>query len=144
MSFATEPAHQHGRPTRTAVMLCNLGTPEAPTPQAVRRYLAEFLSDRRVVEIPRLLWLLILHGAILRVRPARSAKKYASIWTAEGSPLKVWTEKQARLLGDAEIACMGPVTADTARKLGLQVAITAREYTTHGLVQAIAEGAVKK
>lgn len=99
MSFATEPAHQHGRPTRTAVMLCNLGTPEAPTPQAVRRYLAEFLSDRRVVEIPRLLWLLILHGAILRVRPARSAKKYASIWTAEGSPLKVWTEKQARLLG---------------------------------------------
>ena len=99
MSFATEPAHQHGRPTRTAVLLCNLGTPEAPTPQAVRRYLAEFLSDRRVVEIPRLLWLLILHGVILRTRPAKSAKKYASIWTTEGSPLRVWTEKQARLLG---------------------------------------------
>ena len=99
MSFATEPAHRHGRPARTAVLLCNLGTPDAPTPRAVRRYLAEFLGDRRVVEIPRLLWLLILHGVILRTRPAKSAKRYASIWTAEGSPLKVWTDKQARLLG---------------------------------------------
>jgi ferrochelatase len=75
-----------------------LGTPDAPTPAAVRRYLAEFLSDHRVVEIPRLLWLLILHGIILRFRPAKSAAKYASIWTPEGSPLKVWTEKQAKLL----------------------------------------------
>jgi ferrochelatase len=78
--------------------LCNLGTPEAPTTPAVRRYLAEFLSDRRVVEIPRLLWLAILHGIILRTRPAKSAKKYASIWTPEGSPLRVWTDKQAKLL----------------------------------------------
>ena len=99
MSFALEPAYAHGSPARTAVLLCNLGTPEAPTPAAVRRYLAEFLSDQRVVEIPRPLWLLILHGVILRVRPAKSAKKYASIWTVEGSPLKVWTEKQAKLLG---------------------------------------------
>jgi ferrochelatase len=99
MSFATEPNHTHGSPARTAVLLCNLGTPDAPTPSAVRRYLAEFLSDRRVVEIPRLLWLLILHGVVLRVRPAKSAKKYAAIWTQEGSPLKVWTEKQAKLLG---------------------------------------------
>jgi len=99
MSFAPEPSFKHGGPARTAVLLCNLGTPDAPTPSAVRRYLAEFLSDRRVVEIPRLLWLLILHGVILRVRPAKSAKKYASIWTSEGSPLKVWTEKQAKLLG---------------------------------------------
>jgi ferrochelatase len=60
--------------------------------------LAEFLSDDRVVEIPRLIWLAILHGIILRVRPAKSAAKYASIWTAEGSPLKIWTEKQAKLL----------------------------------------------
>lgn len=96
--FAPEPAFTHGSAPRTAVLLCNLGTPDAPTPSAVRRYLAEFLSDRRVVEIPRLLWWLILHGVILRTRPAKSAKKYASIWTAEGSPLKVWTEKQAKLL----------------------------------------------
>jgi protoporphyrin/coproporphyrin ferrochelatase len=98
MSFAPEPEFKHGSPTRTAVLLCNLGTPDEPTPTAVRRYLAEFLSDKRVVEIPRLLWLLILHGVILRVRPAKSARKYASIWTPEGSPLKVWTEKQAKLL----------------------------------------------
>ncbi|MFZ3127636.1 MAG: ferrochelatase [Rhodoferax sp.] len=98
MPFSKEPSYTHGQVPRTAVLLCNLGTPDAPTPSAVRRYLAEFLSDRRVVEIPRLLWLVILHGIILRVRPAKSAAKYASIWTPEGSPLKVWTEKQAKLL----------------------------------------------
>ena len=96
--FATEPAYQHGQAAKTAVLYCNLGTPQAPTAQALRSYLAEFLSDPRVVEIPRLLWLLILHGIILRVRPAKSAHKYASIWTEEGSPLKVWTEKQALAL----------------------------------------------
>ncbi len=99
MAFAPEPEYRHGSPPRTAVLLCNLGTPDAPTPAAVRRYLAEFLSDERVVEIPRLLWWLILHGVILRTRPTQSARKYASIWTAEGSPLKLWTEKQAKLLG---------------------------------------------
>ena len=64
----------------------------------MRRYLAEFLSDARVVEIPKLLWWLILHGVILRTRPKKSAAKYASIWTPEGSPLKVWTQKQAVML----------------------------------------------
>lgn len=98
MAFSPEPSFTHGQPPRTAVLLCNLGTPDAPTPAAVRRYLAEFLSDHRVVEIPRLLWWLILHGIILRFRPAKSAAKYASIWTQEGSPLKLWTEKQAKLL----------------------------------------------
>jgi ferrochelatase len=96
--FAPEPPHRHGTPTTTAVLLCNLGTPDAPTPSALRRYLAEFLSDRRVVEIPRPIWWLILHGVILRLRPARSARKYATIWTPEGSPLLVWTNKQAKLL----------------------------------------------
>ncbi len=98
MPFSPEPTYAHGQTPRTAVLLCNLGTPDEPTPKAVRRYLAEFLSDQRVVEIPRLLWLLILHGIILRFRPAKSAAKYASIWTPEGSPLKIWTEKQAKLL----------------------------------------------
>jgi ferrochelatase len=83
---------------KTAILYCNLGTPDAPTAAALRRYLAEFLSDARVVEIPRLLWLAILHGIILRVRPAKSAHKYASIWTSEGSPLKVWTQRQAQAL----------------------------------------------
>ena len=99
MSFQPEPEHRHERAPRTALLLCNLGTPDDPSPAAVRRYLAQFLSDRRVIDIPRLLWWWILHGVLLRVRPARSAAKYARIWTAEGSPLKVWTAKQATLLG---------------------------------------------
>lgn len=98
MPFSKEPPYAHGQAAKTAVLFCNLGTPDAPTPKAVRRYLAEFLSDHRVVEIPRLLWMLILHGIILRFRPAKSAAKYASVWTPEGSPLKLWTEKQAALL----------------------------------------------
>ena len=98
MPFSKEPPYSHGQPPRTAVLFCNLGTPDEPTPKAVRRYLAEFLSDHRVVEIPRLLWWLILHSIILRIRPAKSAAKYASIWTQEGSPLKVWTQRQSKLL----------------------------------------------
>ena len=96
--FAAEPPFKHGQAAKTAIVYCNLGTPDAPTAAALRRYLAEFLSDARVVEIPRLLWLAILHGIILRVRPAKSAHKYASIWTSEGSPLKVWTQRQAQAL----------------------------------------------
>lgn len=83
---------------KTAVLLVNLGTPEAPTAPALRRYLAEFLGDRRVVDLPRWFWLPILHGIVLRTRPAKSAAKYATIWTPEGSPLKVHTERQAKLL----------------------------------------------
>jgi ferrochelatase len=98
MAFRKEPAYTHGQAPSTAILLCNLGTPDAPTAAALRRYLAEFLGDHRVVEIPRPVWWLILHGIILRVRPAKSAAKYASIWTPDGSPLKVWTEKQALLL----------------------------------------------
>jgi ferrochelatase len=101
MTFRPEPAHRHGQPARTAVLLVNLGTPDEPTAPALRRYLAEFLSDPRVVEIPRLLWLPILHGIILRVRPAKSAAKYKSIWMPEGSPLAVWTTRQATALSQA-------------------------------------------
>lgn len=80
------------------MLWCNLGSPDEPTAKAVRPYLADFLGDPRVVEIPRAVWALLLHGIILRTRPAKSAAKYASIWTSEGSPLKVWTKKQATLL----------------------------------------------
>ena len=83
---------------RTGILYCNLGTPDEPTPAAVRRYLAQFLADTRVVEIPRAAWLPLLYGVILPLRAPRSAKKYASIWTPDGSPLKLWTEKQAKLL----------------------------------------------
>lgn len=98
MKFAPEPPYAHGRGERTAVLLVNLGTPDAPTPAALRRYLGQFLWDPRVVEIPRPLWWLILHGVVLRFRPAKSAAKYAAIWTAAGSPLLTWTARQAELL----------------------------------------------
>lgn len=98
MSFQKEPPFIHGTVPRTAVVLVNLGTPDAPTRRAVRRYLKQFLSDPRVVEIPRLLWWFILHLAILPFRSGKSADKYALIWTRDGSPLKVHTEKQAALL----------------------------------------------
>ncbi len=88
----------HDMTVRTAILLVNLGTPDAPTPAAVRRYLKEFLRDTRVVEVPRVLWWPILFGIILPIRSRRSAEKYASVWMSEGSPLKVWTEKQAKLL----------------------------------------------
>ena len=80
------------------VLLVNLGTPDAPTPDAVRRYLAEFLSDRRVVEIPPIAWKPILHGIILRTRPAKSAHAYAQVWTDKGSPLAAITAGQAEAL----------------------------------------------
>lgn len=85
----------------TAILLCNLGTPSEPTPAAVRKYLAEFLGDRRVVEIPALIWKPILYGVILPFRPKESAKKYQSVWTEQGSPLLVNTQKQAVLLQEA-------------------------------------------
>ena len=98
MPFQPEPTYTHGQAARTAILLCNLGTPDAPTASALRRYLGQFLADHRVVEIPKAVWWLILHGIILRTRPAKSAAKYATVWTPDGSPLAVWTAKQATLL----------------------------------------------
>ncbi|MCE3262713.1 MAG: ferrochelatase [Pseudoduganella sp.] len=101
MPFAKEPPYQHGAIAKTAVVLVNLGTPDAPTRGAVRRYLKEFLSDPRVVEIPKALWWFILNGIILPFRSGQSAQKYASIWSSEGSPLKLHTQAQAKLLRGA-------------------------------------------
>ncbi len=98
MSYKTEPAFTHETPAKTGILLVNLGTPDAPTAQAVRPYLKAFLGDPRVVEIPKPIWWLILNGIILNVRPKKSAEKYASVWLPEGSPLRVYTEKQATLL----------------------------------------------
>ena len=98
MSRHPEPRFSHGSAERCAVLLVNLGTPDAPTASALRRYLAQFLWDPRVVEIPRPVWWLILHGVILRLRPAKSAAKYAAIWTEAGSPLLTWTVRQAEAL----------------------------------------------
>ena len=96
--YRPEPAFVHDRAPRLGVLLVNLGTPDAPTPAAVRRYLAEFLADPRVVEIPAALWQPILHGIVLRTRPAQSARKYALIWGKDGSPLLLHSMKQRALL----------------------------------------------
>lgn len=85
--FASSPRFAHGTAESLGVLLVNLGTPDAPTPSAVRRYLRQFLWDRRVVELPRPLWWLILNLVILSIRPARSARAYKKIWTERGSPL---------------------------------------------------------
>src|SRR5581483_4197033 len=117
--YDPEPERQHGTPAKTGVLLVNLGTPEAPTAAAVRRYLAEFLWDPRVVEIPRALWWPILHGVVLRLRPRASARRYASIWTPEGSPLKVHAEKQAGLLrGHLAPRLRSPLAVETAMRYG--------------------------
>ncbi len=117
--YAAEPAPRHGAPRRTGVLLVNLGTPEAPTAAALRRYLKQFLWDPRVVEIPRPVWWLILNGIVLNLRPAKSAAKYAKIWMQDGSPLKVHTERQAKMLkGWLGEAGLGDVAVDWAMRYG--------------------------
>jgi ferrochelatase len=98
MSYRPEPPFAHDRAAKVGVLVVNLGTPDAPTAPAVRRYLAEFLTDPRVVEIPSFAWRPLLHGVVLRARPAKSATRYASIWSKDGSPLAVHTNKQKVLL----------------------------------------------
>ena len=98
MRYAAEPPFAHDRVPKVGVLLVNLGTPEAPTPTAVRRFLGEFLADPRVVEIPPVAWRPLLHGLILRTRPSRSAAKYAAIWHKDGSPLLVHSLRQKVLL----------------------------------------------
>jgi len=96
--YNPEPKYDHGDQLKVGILLANLGTPDAPTAKALRPYLRQFLSDRRIVEIPRLIWWLILNGIILVIRPKKSAEKYASVWSSEGSPLMVHAKKQTLLL----------------------------------------------
>jgi protoporphyrin/coproporphyrin ferrochelatase len=98
------PGHPAVAKTKIGVLLVNLGTPDAPTAKSVRKYLKQFLSDKRVVEIPSLIWQPILRGIILNVRPAKSAANYAKVWTEDGSPLAVNTKRQ---------------TAELAKRLGV-------------------------
>lgn len=118
--FAPEPPYVHGSGSRIGVLLVNVGTPEAPTPGAVRSYLREFLSDPRVVEIPRAVWLPVLHLWILATRPQASARRYAQVWMSEGAPLRVHTERQVKLLRGylGERAPALPLTVDYAMRYG--------------------------
>jgi ferrochelatase len=108
-----------GPASRVAILLINLGTPDAPTPDAVRSYLKEFLSDPRVVEIPRVVWWPILNLIVLRTRPKASAARYEQIWTREGSPLRVYTERQTNLLqGYLGERFRTPIAVDYAMRYG--------------------------
>lgn len=107
-------------PVQAGVLLVNLGTPAAPTAKALRPYLAQFLGDPRVIDYPRWLWWLILHGVILRVRPARSAHAYQRIWTAQGSPLRVGSESLTARLGEElqRLRPTGPIRVALAMRYG--------------------------
>ncbi len=98
MSFSAQQGFDHDKPASVGILLTNLGTPDAPTKAALRAYLKEFLWDPRVVEQPRWLWWLVLHGVILNIRPARSAKSYQTVWTDDGSPLLAIGKKQCAAL----------------------------------------------
>jgi len=101
MKYESQTGFAHDAPLSAGVLLTNLGTPDAPERKAVRRYLAEFLSDPRVVERPRWLWLPVLYGIILNLRPRRSAEAYAKIWSEEGSPLLAISRRLAKAVADA-------------------------------------------
>jgi ferrochelatase len=131
--FTIRTDFQHDQPRRLGILLTNLGTPDAPTAAAVRRYLGEFLWDPRVVEIPRPLWWLVLNGIILRTRPSRVARAYGTVWTEQGAPLLVHSQAiaeglQAALqqdLGDSVRVVLGmrygnPTLADAMEQLRRQ------------------------
>lgn len=108
MNFINTNEFRHSAPDKIGVLVTNLGTPAAPTRRALRPYLKQFLSDPRVVEVPKLLWWFVLNVIILTFRPGRSAKAYATVWTEEGSPLMTFTKRQtaairARLSGHSDV-----------------------------------------
>jgi ferrochelatase len=116
------------------VLVVNLGTPGAPTAAAVRRYLAQFLSDRRVVQVPRLLWWPLLHGVILPLRSPRVAKKYALVWMDEGSPLAVHTRRLATAIGER---LPGVPVAHAMRYGGPEIAAAVRELQSRGCTRVL-------
>ncbi len=119
MAFKGMENFSHRQADKVAVVLVNLGTPEAPTTPALRKYLAEFLSDPRVVEIPRILWMIILHGIILRLRPKKSAHAYQQVWSDEGSPLLAITKAQTLAIREKMLARYGDnVMVDFAMRYG--------------------------
>lgn len=137
MKYMGRANFDHKEAAKLGVLITNLGTPDAPTTPALRRYLAQFLSDPRVVEVPRLLWKVILHGVILRIRPPRSAKAYQTVWTEQGSPLLTHTQAQRDALAKALAAKLGD---------GVHVEFAMRYGTPsiHDALQRLFEKGVRK
>jgi ferrochelatase len=119
MKYIGTQNYDHEQQPREGVLITNLGTPEAPQKKQLRRYLKQFLSDPRVVEVPRLLWWFILNGVILNIRPARSARAYRTVWSEQGSPLLVHTRNQAEALQTSIAQSFGDkVIVDFAMRYG--------------------------
>lgn len=119
MKYKGNPEYKHDSPPCIGVLITNLGTPDAPTPAALRKYLAEFLSDPRVIEVPRLIWWFVLHGIILRLRPRRSAKAYEKVWTKNGSPLLDISTRQAHAIQqELDKRFSGKVKVELAMRYG--------------------------
>jgi len=137
VTFKDSKHFKHSQTDRVGILITNLGTPEAPEPGALRRYLKQFLSDPRVVEFPRLLWWIVLNCIILRIRPARSAKAYKKVWTEEGSPLAIYTRKQA----DGLRAEMQKTWGDT---LELEWAMRYGEPSVENTIQKMTASGVRK
>ena len=124
---------------RIGVVLLQLGTPDAPTPAALRRYLAEFLWDRRVIDLNRPLWWLILHGRVLRTRPRASAKLYEKVWTTAGSPLAVTTHQQAAAVAAALRPRYGAIDVKIAMRYGRpSIASVVDEFQAAGVDRLVA------
>jgi len=138
MKYISNGDYKHDAPTNTGVLLCNLGTPEAPTVDAVRRYLAEFLSDPRVIETSKIIWWPILHGFILRTRPKRSAEAYQQVWTENGSPLLDISIKQvAKISGRLSEFVRGPVHTELGMRYGKPSIVSALEKLRSANVQRL-------
>lgn len=119
MKYHSQTQFTHKQADKIGVVITNLGTPEAPTKQALKPYLREFLSDPRVVEVPRLIWWFVLNGVILNIRPKRSAEAYSTVWSEQGSPLMVHTRNQAEALAEKCKQAFGDdVIVDFAMRYG--------------------------
>jgi ferrochelatase len=131
IAYEGEPQFRHGEASRIGVLVCNLGTPTAPTTAALRAYLRHFLGDPRVIELPRWQWLPILHLFVLTMRPAKSAALYRKVWTPEGSPLLLGTRKVAAKLRNA-------LTPRVSSGVEVEVAMRYGEPSTHAALRALA------
>jgi len=130
MKYIGTPQFRHGTPEKLGILMVNLGTPDAPETPEVRRYLAQFLADPRIIELPRVLWRMILHGVILRVRPKKSAEAYKEVWSeTEGSPLLSISKKQKAALQNELSARYG---SDVVVSLGMR-------YGTPSVDEALTE-----